>query len=54
MAVPTTSESIRSAIEHQSFNRWWIIPASLGINLDIGQVSAFSVFNLPLTRVMRH
>lgn len=33
------------------FNRWWVIVGSLAINLSIGQAYAFSVFNLPLTRV---
>jgi MFS family permease len=54
--VAVQSESGTNApdrrIDHRPFNRWWIIPASLGINLSIGQVSAFSVFNLPLTRVI--
>jgi MFS family permease len=34
------------------YNRWWTIPAALLINLSIGQAYAFSVFNLPLTRVI--
>lgn len=34
------------------FSRWWNIPAALFINLSIGQAYAFSVFNLPLTRVL--
>jgi MFS family permease len=34
------------------FNRWWIFPAALAINLSIGQAYAFSVFNLPLTRAL--
>ncbi len=34
------------------FNRWWSILAALLINLSIGQAYAFSVFNLPLTRVL--
>ena len=33
-------------------NRWWNIPAALLINLSIGQAYAFSVFNIPLTRVI--
>ena len=33
-------------------NRWLIPPAALAIHLAIGQVYAFSVFNLPLTRVL--
>ena len=34
------------------FNRWWNVAAALAINLSIGQAYAFSVFNLPLTRVL--
>src|SRR5690349_13896097 len=34
------------------FNRWLIPPAALAIHLCIGQVYAFSVFNLPLTRAI--
>ena len=34
------------------FNRWWNVVGALGINLCIGQAYAFSVFNLPLTRVV--
>jgi MFS family permease len=41
-----------SILAGQGFNRWWSIPAALLINLSIGQAYAFSVFNLPLTRVL--
>src|SRR5947209_13075862 len=34
------------------FNRWLILPAALCVHLCIGQVYAFSVFNLPLTRLI--
>ncbi len=34
------------------FNRWWMFPAALAINLSVGQAYAFSVFNLPLTRAI--
>ena len=34
------------------FNRWLVPPAALAIHLSIGQVYAFSVFKLPLTRVL--
>jgi MFS family permease len=33
------------------FNRWWNVVAALAINLCIGQAYAFSVFNLPLSRL---
>jgi len=41
-----------SIVAGPGFSRWWNIPAALGINLSIGQAYAFSVFNLPLTRVL--
>lgn len=34
------------------YNRWLIPPAALAIHLSIGQAYAFSVFNLPLSRVL--
>lgn len=34
------------------FNRWLVPPAALAIHLAIGQAYAFSVFNLPLSRVI--
>jgi MFS family permease len=34
------------------FNRWLVPPAALAIHLSIGQAYAFSVFKLPLTRVI--
>lgn len=34
------------------FTRWLVPPAALAVHLSIGQVYAFSVFNLPLTRVI--
>jgi MFS family permease len=34
------------------YNRWLVPPAALAIHLAIGEVYAFSVFNLPLTRVI--
>ncbi len=35
-----------------NYNRWLIAPAALAIHLSIGQVYSFSVFNLPLSRLM--
>lgn len=32
------------------FNRWLVPPAALAVHLSIGQVYAFSVFKIPLTR----
>ena len=34
------------------FNRWMVPPAALCVHLCIGQVYAFSVFNLPMTKLV--
>ena len=34
------------------FTRWLVPPAALAVHLSIGQVYAFSVFKLPLTRIL--
>ena len=34
------------------FNRWMVPPAALCIHLCIGQAYAFSVFNLPMTKLI--
>ena len=39
-------------VAEPGFNRWWNIPAALLINLSIGQAYAFSVFNIPLSRII--
>src|SRR5580698_5706618 len=39
-------------IASPGFNRWLVPPAALCIHLCIGQAYAFSVFNLPLTRLL--
>src|SRR5665213_1257883 len=39
-------------IAGSGFNRWLVPPAALCIHLCIGQAYAFSVFNLPLTRLL--
>ena len=36
----------------QGYSRWLIPPAALCVHLCIGQVYAFSVFNLPLTKLI--
>lgn len=40
----------RRIIAPPGFNRWLVPPAALAIHLCIGEVYAFSVFNLPLER----
>jgi MFS family permease len=44
--------SKESIVAPAGFNRWWTVAAAVAINLCIGQAYAFSVFNLPLTRVL--
>lgn len=39
-------------VARPGFNRWWMLPAALLINLSVGQAYAFSVFNLPLSRAI--
>ncbi len=39
-------------VADMGFNRWLVPPAALAIHLSIGQAYAFSVFNLPLTRIL--
>jgi len=39
-------------IARPGFNRWLVPPAALAIHLSIGQAYAFSVFKLPLTKVL--
>ena len=34
------------------FNRWLVPPAALCVHLCIGQAYAFSVFNLPMTKLL--
>ncbi len=44
--------SKRRIVAEPTFNRWWMLPAALLINLSVGQAYAFSVFNLPLSRAI--
>ena len=39
-------------IAEPGFSRWMVPPAALCIHLCIGQVYAFSVYNLPMTRLI--
>lgn len=39
-------------VAEPGFNRWMVPPAALCIHLCIGQVYAFSVFNLPMTKLI--
>ena len=39
-------------IAKPGFSRWMVPPAALCIHLCIGQVYAFSVFNLPMTKLI--
>src|SRR5262245_2139996 len=39
-------------VANPGFNRWLVPPAALAVHLSIGQVYAFSVFKLPLTKII--
>jgi MFS family permease len=41
-----------STVAPEGYNRWLVPPAALCIHLCIGEAYAFSVFNLPLTRLV--
>lgn len=40
------------SIAGPGFNRWMVPPAALAVHLCIGQAYAFSVFNLPMTKLL--
>jgi len=40
------------SVAESGYNRWLVPPAALCIHLSIGQVYAWSVFNIPLTRLL--
>ncbi len=41
-----------STVAKPGFNRWLVPPAALSIHLAIGQAYGFSVFNLPMTKLI--
>jgi hypothetical protein len=41
-----------STVAPPGFNRFQVPPAALAVHLCIGQVYAFSTFNLPLTKLL--
>jgi MFS family permease len=41
-----------NTIAHPGYSRWLVPPAALAIHLSIGQAYAFSVFNIPLSRLV--
>ncbi|HUZ91666.1 MAG TPA: OFA family MFS transporter [Methylocella sp.] len=43
---------INRTVAKPGFSRWMVPPAALCIHLCIGQVYAFSVFNLPMTKLL--
>src|SRR5947207_1125270 len=50
--IPAASFLDRSrSVAPPSYSRWLVPPAALAIHLSIGQVYAFSVFKIPLTRL---
>ncbi|MEH2252567.1 L-lactate MFS transporter [Nostoc sp.] len=50
--IPTSVLEKEQTIAQPGFNRWLIPPAALAIHLCIGQVYGFSVFNLPMTKLL--
>src|ERR1700728_4833379 len=40
------------SIAHPGYSRWLVPPAALAIHLCIGQAYAFSVFKLPMTKLI--
>src|ERR1700755_2220041 len=40
------------SIAGPGYNRWLVPPAALAIHLSIGQVYAFSVFKIPMTKLL--
>ncbi|MDF5731034.1 MAG: OFA family MFS transporter [Rhizonema sp. PD38] len=52
MALTSSFLDKERTIAQTGFNRWLIPPAALLIHLSIGQVYAFSVFNLPMTKLI--
>ncbi|MDG3006332.1 L-lactate MFS transporter [Paludisphaera mucosa] len=51
-ATPPSLLDRRRTIAPAGFNRWLIPPAAMAVHLCIGEVYGFSVFNVPLTRVV--
>ncbi len=55
MSATTASGALLSrqrSLASPGFNRWMVPPAALCVHLCIGQAYAFSVFNLPMTRLL--
>jgi MFS family permease len=50
--MPSTFLHRDRTIAEPGFSRWLIPPAALCVHLCIGQAYAFSVFNLPLTKLV--
>jgi hypothetical protein len=42
----------QQTVADPGYNRWLFPPAALAVHLSIGQVYAFSVFKLPLTKII--
>ena len=50
--MPLSFLDRRSTVAAPGFNRFLVPPAALAVHLSIGQVYAFSTFNLPLTKLI--
>ncbi len=42
----------QATVAEAGFNRWMVPPAAIAVHMCIGQVYGFSVFNVPLTRLL--
>lgn len=51
-ASPLSFLDRENSVAGECFSRWLVPPAALAIHLSIGQAYAFSVFNLPLSRLI--
>ena len=52
MAPHTNFFDRERTVAGPGFSRWLVPPAALAVHLSIGQVYAFSVFKLPLTKIL--
>ena len=41
-----------NTVAARNYNRWLVPPAALSIHLAIGEVYSFSVFNLPMSKLL--
>jgi MFS family permease len=52
MPLPLHLLSREATVAKPGFNRWFVPPAAIAVHLCIGQIYGFSVFKVPLSRVL--